>query len=110
MEPAMIPRTLFSAEHEEFRKNVRRFFAEEVVPHREAWEAQQHVDRKIWNRAGELGLLCVHLPEEYGGAGASDRLFNVVMIEEGAAAGDSGFGAGAGVHSDIVANYVFNFG
>lgn len=106
----MIPRTLFGPEHEEFRKSVRRFFAEEVMPHREAWEAQQHVDREIWSRAGELGLLCMQIPEEYGGAGAADRLFNVVMIEEGAAAGDSGFSAGASVHSDIVANYILNFG
>ena len=106
----MIPRTLFSPEHEEFRKTARRFFADEVVPHREEWEAQQHVDRKIWNRAGELGLLCPHLAEEYGGVAATDRLFNIVMIEEGAYAGDSGFSAGCGVHADIVANYVNNFG
>ncbi|HXG29493.1 MAG TPA: acyl-CoA dehydrogenase family protein [Nevskiales bacterium] len=104
----MIPRTLFSAEHEEFRKNARRFFQEEVIPYREAWEAQQHVDRKLWNRAGELGMLCMHLPEEYGGAGAEDRLFNVVFLEEQAYAGDSGFGAA--VHTDIVSNYIMNFG
>jgi alkylation response protein AidB-like acyl-CoA dehydrogenase len=104
----MIPRTLFSAEHEEFRKNARRFFQEEVIPHREAWEAQQHVDRKLWKRAGELGMLCMHLPEEYGGAGAADRLFNVVFMEEQAYAGDSGFGAA--VHTDIVSNYIMNFG
>ncbi|MGH8528744.1 MAG: acyl-CoA dehydrogenase family protein [Nevskiales bacterium] len=104
----MIPRTLFNAEHEDFRKTVRRFFTEEVVPHREAWEAQQHVDRKLWNRAGELGLLCMNMPEEYGGAGADDRLFNVIVMEEQARAGDSGFGVT--VHSDIVANYINNFG
>jgi long-chain-acyl-CoA dehydrogenase len=104
----MIPRTLFSAEHEDFRKTARRFFTEEVIPHREAWEAQQHVDRKLWNRAGELGLLCMNLPEEYGGVGATDRLFNVVMLEEQAYTGDSGFGVA--VHADIVANYIVNFG
>ncbi|HKY89459.1 MAG TPA: acyl-CoA dehydrogenase family protein [Nevskiaceae bacterium] len=104
----MIPRTLFSPEHEEFRKNCKRFFVEEVIPHREAWEAQQHVDRKLWNRAGELGMLCMNLPEEFGGVGATDRLFNVVMLEEQAKAGDSGFGIA--VHTDIVANYIQNFG
>ncbi len=103
----MIPRTLFTAEHEEFRKTVRRFYAEEIVPHREAWEAQQHVDRKIWNRAGELGLLCVTMPEEFGGAGA-DRLYSVVLMEEQSFAGDSG--TGFSLHSDIVANYINNFG
>ena len=104
----MISRTLFTAEHEDFRKTVQRFFAEHVTPNREKWEAQQHVDRALWNRAGELGLLCMNLPEEFGGVGAMDRLFNVVMIEEQARAGDSGFGAT--VHSDIVANYINNFG
>lgn len=104
----MIPRTLFDESHEVFRKSARRFFAEEVVPHREAWEAQQHVDRGLWNRAGELGMLCMHLPEKYGGVGATDRLFNVVVLEEQAYAGDSGFGVT--VHSDIVANYIHNFG
>ncbi len=103
----MIPRTIFSAEHEEFRKNARRFFNEEIVPHREAWEAQQHIDRKMWNRAGELGFLCVTMPEEYGGAGV-DRLFSVVLMEEQSYAGDSG--SGFSLHSDIVANYINNFG
>ncbi|MGH8561132.1 MAG: acyl-CoA dehydrogenase family protein, partial [Nevskiales bacterium] len=103
----MIPRTLFAAEHEEFRKTVRRFYAEEIVPHREAWEAQQHVDRKVWNRAGELGLLCATMPEEYGGSGV-DRLYSVILMEEQSHAGDSG--TGFSLHSDIVANYINNFG
>ncbi|MGH8460305.1 MAG: acyl-CoA dehydrogenase family protein [Stenotrophobium sp.] len=103
----MIPRTLFGAEHEDFRKTVRRFFAEEVVPHREAWEAQQHVDRKLWNKAGELGLLCVTMPEAYGGLGV-DRSYSVILMEEQSYAGDSG--VGFSLHSDIVANYINNFG
>lgn len=103
----MIPRTLFKPEHEEFRRNVRRFFEQEVVPQRERWEEQQHVDRAIWSRAGELGLLCPTVPEEYGGAGA-DRLFSAVVMEEQMRAGDSSLGFA--VHSDIVANYLNNFG
>ncbi|MGH8431582.1 MAG: acyl-CoA dehydrogenase family protein [Solimonas sp.] len=103
----MIPRSLFTAEHDDFRKTVRRFFADEVVPHREKWEAQQHVDRRIWNRAGELGLLCTTMPEEYGGAG-TDRLYSVILMEEQSHAGDSGIGFS--LHSDIVANYINNFG
>ena len=103
----MIPRTLFTAEHEDFRKTVKRFFAEEVVPHREAWEAQQHVDRKLWNKAGELGLLCVTMPEEYGGLGV-DRSYSAILMEEQSYAGDSG--VGFSLHSDIVAPYINNFG
>ena len=103
----MVPRTLFGPEHEEFRKSLRRFFAEEVMPHHEKWEEQQHVDRSIWNRAGELGFLCLTIPEEYGGMGA-DRLYSTVLMEEQTHAGASG--VGFSVHSDIIANYIYNFG
>jgi len=106
-ERSVIPRTLFSAEHEDFRKTFRRFIDEEIVPHHERWEDQQCVDRAIWNRAGELGFLCVTMPEEYGGAGA-DRLYSVAMMEEQARAGTSGLGIS--LHTDIVANYINNFG
>jgi alkylation response protein AidB-like acyl-CoA dehydrogenase len=103
----MVPRTLFTSEHEDFRKSVRRFYTHEVMPHHERWEEQQCVDRAIWQRAGELGLLCMTMPEEYGGAGA-DRRYSVVLFEEQARAGASGIGFF--LHSDIVANYIHNFG
>lgn len=103
----MIPRTLFSAEHEDFRKTVRRFFETEVVPHRERWEEQQHVDRALWNKAGEWGLLCVTMPEAFGGLGV-DRSYSTILMEEQSYAGDSG--VGFSLHSDIVAPYINNFG
>ena len=104
---AMIPRTLVNADHEAFRTTARRFFETEIMPHRERFEEQQHIDRSLWNKAGHLGLLCPTMPEEYGGAGV-DRLYSVVMMEEQARAGDSG--SGFSLHSDIVANYINNFG
>ncbi|CRM75742.1 Acyl-CoA dehydrogenase [Pseudomonas sp. 25 R 14] len=103
----MISRTLFSSEHEEYRRQVKRFLTDEIMPHHERWEDQQHVDRSIWNRARALGHLCQTMPEEYGGAGV-DRLFSVVQMEESTKAGASGLGFG--LHSDIVANYINNFG
>jgi alkylation response protein AidB-like acyl-CoA dehydrogenase len=103
----MLPRTIFTADHDEFRKNVRRFLEEECVPHHARWEEQQHVDREIWRRAGELGLLCLTVPEEYGGMGG-DRLYSTVLMEEQSYAGVTG--PGFAVHSDIVANYILNFG
>jgi long-chain-acyl-CoA dehydrogenase len=103
----MMPRTLFNSDHEAFRQTARRFFETEIVPHHERWEEQQHIDRNLWNKAGELGLLCATMPEEYGGSGV-DRLYSVVMMEEQARAGDSA--SGFSLHSDIVANYINNFG
>ena len=103
----MLPRQLFTTEHEAFRETVRKFYEKEVIPHTERYESQQHVDRELWNKAGELGLLCATMPEEYGGSGV-DRLYSMILIEEQAYAGDSA--TGFSLHSDIVANYLLNFG
>lgn len=100
---------LFSADHEAFRATVRRFIENELVPHHAAWEDAQIVPREVWRRAGEVGLLCPNLPEEYGGAGG-DWLYNVVVIEELARAGVSGPGGGFMVHSEMVAPYILAWG
>ncbi|MDQ8037137.1 MAG: acyl-CoA dehydrogenase family protein, partial [Pedobacter sp.] len=84
----MIPRTLFNADHDAFRATARRFFETELAPHHEKWEEQQHIDRNIWNKAGELGLLCATMPEAYGGSGV-DRLYSMILMEEQARVGDS---------------------
>lgn len=103
----MIPRTLFNEDHEAFRATVRRFFETEIAPFHEKWESQQHLDRELWYKAGELGLLCATMPEAYGGSGV-DRLYSMIMMEEQARVGDSA--SGFSLHSDIVANYINNFG
>ena len=102
----MLPRKLFNAEHEAFRDTVRKFYEKEVVPNIEKYESQQHVDRDLWNKAGEMGLLCTTMPEAYGGYGV-DRLYSMILIEEQAYAMDSS--TGFSLHSDIVANYLNNF-
>ena len=103
----MLQCQLFSTEHDAFRETVRKFYEKEVIPYTERYESQQHVDRELWNKAGELGLLCATMPEEYGGSGV-DRLYSMILIEEQAYAGDSA--TGFSLHSDIVANYLLNFG
>ena len=82
--PKLLPRTSYGPEHEDYRRGVRRFFETEVYPHWEAWEAQGHVARDLWNKAGEAGLLCVAIPEEFGGAG-STVVDLLAMIDEAAA-------------------------
>ncbi len=104
---SMLPRQLFNDEHEAFRETVRKFYEKEVIPHTEKYEQQQHIDRELWNKAGELGLLCATMPEAYGGSDV-DRLYSMILIEEQAYAGDSA--TGFSLHSDIVANYILNFG
>ncbi len=103
----MIPRKLFSPEHEDFRASFRKFLEKEVLPHHEAWEERGYVDREVWQKAGENGFLCPSMPEQYGGAGA-DRLYSMVMMEETAKARTSGLGFS--LHSEIVAPYLLKYG
>jgi acyl-CoA dehydrogenase len=103
----MIPRTLFSPEHDTFRGTVRRFIEEHVTPFHAEWEKAGQVPRELWLKAGELGLLCVNAPEEYGGMGA-DFLYSAILVEEMARAGATG--PTFYLHSDIVAPYLVDFG
>jgi acyl-CoA dehydrogenase len=103
----MIPRTLFSDEHEIFRSSVRRFIAEEILPHHAEWQKAGITPRSLWLKAGENGLLCPAVTEEFGGYGA-DFLYSAIIIEELARAGtpDIAFYT----HSDIAAPYLMEFG
>jgi acyl-CoA dehydrogenase len=103
----MIPRTLFTPEHESFRDTVRRFIETEVTPHHADWEKAGQVPRSLWKKAGELGLLCVNAPEAFGGQGA-DFLYSAILIEEMARVGATG--PTFYLHSDIVAPYIVDFG
>jgi acyl-CoA dehydrogenase len=102
-----IPRTLFSEEHEAFRDSVRKFFEREIAPHHAAWEKAGVVDRSAWLAAGRQGILCMTVPEEYGGLGL-DRIHATVVIEEQMRQNLNG--PNFGVHSDIVAPYLLNYG
>ena len=74
-------RGVFGTEHDQFRGSVRRFLAAEFTPQLERFEAEGKVSRVLWERAGEMGLLCPTIPEDYGGAGL-DFSFNAVLNEE----------------------------
>jgi acyl-CoA dehydrogenase len=103
----MLPRTLFSEEHEMFREAARRFIEKEVVPHHAQWEQDGIVDRDLWRKAGEQGLLCCTVPEEYGGPGG-DFLHSAIVNEEMARVGASG--PAFALHSDIIVPYLQAYG
>jgi len=89
-----------------FRDSASRFVESEMVPQDPTWRQQHSVGREIWRKAGEMGLLCLDLPAEFG-CGGGDFRHEVVFYEELARRGISGFGQG--VHS-MCAHYVFNYG
>jgi acyl-CoA dehydrogenase len=84
-----------------------KFFETEALPHRERWATQKCVDRDLWYKAGELGLLCTSIPEEYGGGGGT-LAHDFAVMEAQAACGESGFGNQ--VHSGLVAHYILAYG
>ena len=96
--------SIYEQEHEDFRATARAFLEREVVPHHDRWEREGQVDREVWLRAGEAGLLCFDVEEEYGGAGSTDFRFNVVLTEEITRVGASG--VGFPVHNDVIVPYV----
>ena len=101
-------REIFEPEHESFRETVRSFIEKEVKPYHEQWEKDGVVDRSVWTKAGEMGLLCFDVDEEYGGAGVKDFRYNMVMAEELTRAGANG--PGFLVHTDIIVPYISSLG
>ena len=93
-----------SEEHKMMQKMIQDFINNEIIDYIEAWEKNGMVSREIWERAGELGLLCIDMPEQYGGMGL-DFSFSALFIEELAKAGISG--PGFSLHSDILLKYLW---
>ncbi|MFK0151015.1 acyl-CoA dehydrogenase family protein [Streptomyces sp. NPDC090493] len=79
-------RTIFQDTHETFRRTARDFMTREVVPHYADWDAAGLVPRDIFRRIGELGILGMQIPAEYGGAGSDSFLYAAVWAEETARA------------------------
>ncbi len=102
------PTSIYTQEHEDFRAMVRTFMDKEVAPHMEQWETDGQVSRELWLKAGEQGLLCFDVPEEYGGMGATDFRYNAIVSEELSRIGASG--PGFPVHTDIIVPYITSLG
>lgn len=96
----------FDESHDMFRDTVRRFMADELLPNAERFEEEGTTDRNFWLKAGEMGLLCPQVPEEYGGLGLDFR-YNAIVAEELNYAGSS---IAIGVHSDITPDYIIDYG
>jgi acyl-CoA dehydrogenase len=92
------PPSWMDADLELYRDMVRRFIAHEILPNEKAWADQQHVDRALWTKAGELGILLADVPDQYGGAGGNFAHI-AILLEELAYAGTTAFG----VHAHAVA-------
>jgi acyl-CoA dehydrogenase len=94
-------------EHADLAELARAFFTKEVLPHAERLERQGHPDREHYRRAGELGLLGLSVPAEYGGGGG-DFTHEAVLLHEQTGCGEGSLGLA--VHSGIVTGYLVAYG
>ena len=101
------PSPWMGEDHRMLESSVRRFLTERWVPQAAAWREAGLMPRETWTEAAAQGLLCLSMPEAYGGAGGSFA-HDAVVIQEVARANLSGFGGG--LHSAIVAPYLLHCG
>lgn len=100
-------RKIFNEEHDQFREMARKFFETEIKPNHNSYEENGIVPREAWLKAGELGLLSVNCPEEYGGVGADRKMMTIVWEEQAYALCSA---PGFNLHSDITMPYINKYG
>ena len=94
-------------ELQDLRDVARQFFEREAAPQMAKWSEQRYVDREFWVKAGQVGLLCPTVPEEYGGPGGN-ILHQVAITEEQSRVLEKGWGNN--VHSGVVTDYILRYG
>ena len=99
----------FSDEHKLFRKSVRDWCTQELLPHAEEWEKARLFPNSVFKQAGELGLLGIRVPEEWGGQGL-DWWYTTCYAEEMVHCGMAGLTMGLLVQSDMATPIIGEIG
>ena len=102
--------TLFTAEHEEVRRSLRKFIDAEINPHVDAWEAEGRFPaHELFKKLGDLGFLGLNKPAEFGGQGL-DYSYALLMAEELGAIRCGGVPMAIGVQTDMATPALARFG
>lgn len=99
----------FREEHDHFRNTVRQFATKELAPYADEWEKAELFPDHVFKRAGELGILGAHYPEEHGGSGG-DYWFSVAKAEEYPRCLSAGVSMGLLVQSDMATPVISDLG
>ena len=98
-----------TAEHEVFRSSVRKFVEEELAPRAREFDEMGRIDKSVFRRMGELGMLGIRFDPKWGGAGL-DWSFTAVMFEELTRCDNAGVGMGISVQTDMATPSLHQFG
>jgi len=90
------------------RDMAREFARKEIAPHGREWDESETFPKEVFAKLGELGMLGVLVPEEYGGAGLGYVEYVAILEEIGAA--DGGVGLGVAAHNSLCTNHIYTFG
>jgi len=98
----------FSDEQQQLRRSVREFAEAEIAPHVIEWDEISQFPSELIPKLGEMGLLGVIFPEEYGGAGLGYTEY-VTVIEELSRV-DGSVGLIVAAHHSLCTNHIYKFG
>ncbi|WP_293906294.1 MULTISPECIES: acyl-CoA dehydrogenase family protein [unclassified Sphingobacterium] len=99
----------FTAEHQIFRDTLRAFIRKEIIPYVDDWEKRGEIDRSIWKKMGDMGLMGLNYPEIYGGVDL-DFYYSLVLCEELSHCFSGGFTISALVIQYMSAPYLLKYG
>lgn len=92
-------------EQQLLKQTVRDFAEKEIAPHAREWDEKQEFPREVFTHLGELGLMGVVWPTEYGGAGLSTLDYAIVMEEVSRA--DAGVALSLAAHNSLSSGHIF---
>lgn len=99
----------FTAEHQIFRDTLRAFIRKEITPYVDDWEKQGEIDRNVWKKMGDMGLMGLNSPEVYGGL-ELDFYYSLILCEELSYCFSGGFTISALVIQFMSAPYLLKYG
>jgi alkylation response protein AidB-like acyl-CoA dehydrogenase len=99
----------FTAEHQIFRDTLRAFIRKEITPYVDDWEKRGEIDRNVWKKMGDMGLMGLNYPEVYGGL-ELDFYYSLILCEELSYCFSGGFTISALVIQFMSAPYLLKYG
>ena len=79
---ARLPNSCLTAEHDEWRAQLRRFIDREIMPYAEDWDENGAIPDELWPKAAEVGLLGLGFPEEFGGVTKGIDVWHSIIVNE----------------------------